>query len=110
MTMTETMTPYQLIKLWDALSDAVRSCSWTDVERIACELEVELAAIARDRAKPGPPGDAARDRHRDGIYAIGWQRVLGAPASTRAAVSRFNEVLRQIPGGVGPQPRKRMST
>lgn len=96
-----------LVKTWSALSDAVRGKRWPEAERIATELEAELAVIATARLQRGPAGQPARDRHRDGLYAIGWQQLIGAPPSTGRAVGRFNRTLHKIPGGVGPQPPRR---
>ena len=95
------------IRQWQALSDAVRSADWRAVQTLAERLQRELQEIARAQSTPGPPGEIARTYRRDGLFAIGWQRVMKAPPATRAAVEHYNATLRRIPGGIGPQPKRR---
>ena len=100
------MASDELCKLWEAMQLAVRSADWPEAKRNAVELEQRLAAIARDRSRPGPTRETARKVHRDGLFAIGWQHFLGAPADVQDALRRYNATLHKIPGGVGPQPAR----
>lgn len=80
----------------DELGEAVRLADWETARRLAEELHLELAEIVRQRSAPGPGREIARRFHRDGLFSLGWQRVLHAPPATRSAVDRYNATLRTV--------------
>lgn len=98
------MTNADMIVLWEAMQAAIAAQRWADLEVAATELELALREIADARSRSGPGRDDARHRHRDGLFAIGWQRVIHAPPSTQGAVRRYNQALHRVPGGIGRQP------
>lgn len=95
-----------LVKKWEVLTAAVVAADWAAAGEAAAELEAGLRTIVATRSRSGPGRDAARREHRDGLYGIGWQRFLHAPADVRAAIRRYNTVLRLMPGKLGELARK----
>ena len=102
----EATASHVLVKKWEALYTAVAATDWATAREVAIELENDLRKIVDARSRPGVNRKAARRQYRDGLYAIGWQRFMRAPADVQAVLRRYNATLHRIPGSNGPQSRK----
>jgi hypothetical protein len=62
---------------WEDLDRAISGLRWSDVVAQATALADQLG----------------QRQYLDGLYLVGQQRLIGAPAEARAAVERFNAAL-----------------
>ena len=92
------MADHALVAKWQAMQTAIGAEDWAELAHVARELEGNLRRLADGRSRKD------HSVHRDGLFAIGWQRVMRAPRDVRRVVDRYNTTLRRLPGGVGPQP------
>lgn len=77
-------------KIRDKLSAAIDAGKWKKSKRLALKLSTILVDCADPhKCKTGRP-------HAEGIFEIGWQRVLMAPPDTQLAVRWCNGCIRYL--------------
>lgn len=77
-------------KIRDKLSTAIDAGKWKKSKRLALKLSTILVDCADPRkCKTGRP-------HCEGIFEVGWQRILTAPLDTQMAVRWCNECIRYM--------------
>lgn len=82
--------------LRDAIGEAIAEHRWDDAELGLDDLLPALQAVVRDRSARGPRAAQARAFHRDGLYNLGFQALMGAPESLRRKATEYNRVLAKI--------------